>query len=86
MPAGGDQRTEMRAFRRRLVDMERLRIVAHGEGLDVLGGEGVAAVVEHVADLDVLEEFHDAASGSRRPSIAVVTMVVRQLPASSITS
>ena len=86
MPAGGDQRAEMRAFGRRLVDMKRLRIVAHGEGLDGLGSEGVAAVLEHVADLDVLEKFHGAASGSRRPSIAVVTIVVRQLPASSITS
>src|ERR1035441_1988966 len=86
MPAGGDQRAEMRALRRRLVDMERLRIEAGGERLDVVGGEGVAADLENVADADILEIFHGRASGSRRPNIAVVTMVVRQLPASSSTS
>src|SRR5450759_3305717 len=81
-----NQPAEMRTLRRRLVDMERLRIETGGERLDVVGGEGVAADLENVADADVLEIFHGRASGSRRPNIAVVTMVVRQLPASSSTS
>ena len=66
----------MRARRRFLVDMEQLRIEARGEGLDFVGGEGVAADLVDVADADVLEIFHGRASGWRRPNIAVVTMVV----------
>src|SRR5450759_209650 len=85
MPAGGDQRAEMRTRRRFLINVERLRIEADGEGLDVVGGERIAADLENVADLNILEKFHVGAPGSRRPNIAVVTMVVRTLPASSST-
>src|SRR5450759_4365829 len=76
----------MRALRRRFVDMEELRVEALRERLDLVGGEGVAADRESIADLDFLEIFHGRGSGWRRPSIEVVIIVVRQLPASSSTS
>ena len=64
----------MRARRGRFVEMERLRIEAPRERLDVVGGEGVAAELGALADRDVLEELHDAACvrRSRRPSISDV--------------
>jgi hypothetical protein len=38
--------------------MERLRIEALRERLDVLGGKDVAADLDGLADADVLEELH----------------------------
>ena len=76
----------MRALRRLLVDVEGLRIEAHGEGLDVGGGEGVAAERVTVADADVLEIFHGAAPGSRRPNIVGTTIAAMTASASSIIS
>ena len=55
----------MRARGGLVVDMERLRIEALREGLDVLGGEDVAADLDDLADVDVLEEFHGAACITR---------------------
>src|SRR5262245_56111733 len=86
VPARGAQPAEMRARGGRLVEMERLRIEARGKRLDVLGGEGVAAEVAHLADADVLEEFHDllaafgspprAALAARRPNIGLTIKVI----------
>src|SRR3974390_584017 len=86
MPAGSNERAEMRALGRRIVDMERLWIKAHGKGFDIVGGEGVAAVFEDVAHLDVLEIFHRAASTWRRAIIIELTMIVRTASCSSSTS
>src|SRR5262245_51467928 len=41
VPARGAEPAEMRALGRSLVEMERLRIVARREALDVFGAEGV---------------------------------------------
>ena len=49
---------EMASFRRRLVEVEGLRIEGCGEALDLLGGEGVRADLVARADRDVLEEIH----------------------------
>ena len=65
----------MRARRGRLIEMERLRIEAPREGLDAVGGEGVAADLDALADRDVLPELHDAAC-SRRPIISDVVRVM----------
>jgi hypothetical protein len=46
--------------------MERLRIEALREGLDVLGGEDVAADLDGLADADVLEELHVGGSAGTR--------------------
>jgi len=59
VPARGAEPAEVRACRGRVVDMERLRIEALRERLDVLGGKGVAADLAGLADADVLEELHD---------------------------
>src|SRR5579864_9045819 len=50
MPAGGAERAEMRAPGGGFVEVERLRIETAGEGLDTIGGEGVAADVEYIAN------------------------------------
>src|SRR5262249_53362052 len=86
VPARGAEPAEMRARGGRLVEMERLRIEARGEGLDVLGGEGVAAELAHLADANILEEFHDllaafgspppAALAARRPNIGLTIKVI----------
>src|SRR5262249_3554056 len=59
VPARGAEPAEMRARGGRLVEMERLRIEARGECLDVLEREGVAGDLGDLAAADVLEEFHD---------------------------
>ena len=69
VPARRAQRAEMRTLGRFLVDVKELRVEAHGERLDILGGEGVAADFVFVADAHVLEELHAAAPGVRRPNI-----------------
>src|SRR5262249_58897703 len=84
--ARGAERAEMRARGGRLVEMERLRIEARGESLDVVGGEGVAAELAHLADANVLEELHRllaalgfpsrAALAARRPNIGLTISVI----------
>ena len=64
----------MRARRGRLVEVERLRIEAARERLDVVGGEGVAAELDAVADRDVVEELH--AGPRRAASISDVVSVI----------
>src|SRR6185369_1225294 len=86
VPAGSAQRAEVRALRRDFVDMEILRVETAGESLDRFRGEGVAAELEDVADLDVLEKLHDAAAPSRRPMIIELVSVVRIASCSSRTS
>src|SRR5262249_40362529 len=86
VPARGAEPAEMRARGGRLVEMERLRIEARGNRLDVLGGEGVAAELAHLADANILEEFHDllaafgssprAALAARRPNIGLMIKVI----------
>src|SRR5262249_61691158 len=85
-PARAAEPPERRARGGRLVEMERLRIEARGEGLDVLGGEGVAAELAHLADANVLEELHGllgalgspsrAALAARRPNIGLTIRVI----------
>src|SRR6266576_6928757 len=71
----------MRARRLGFVDMERLRIEARRENLDVVGSERVAAEIADLTDTNVVEELHDSrlacggAPGgdlaSRRPNIGL---------------
>src|SRR5262245_51847777 len=63
VPAGRNQAAEMRARRRRLVEMERLRIEGLSKYLDLFCRERVAAERGLVADADVFEELH---AGSTR--------------------
>ena len=66
--------------------MEELGVETAGEGLDVVGREGVAADHDAVADDDVLEKGHAAPPGVRRPSIIVEVIVVMTVSASSMRS
>src|SRR5262245_48905299 len=68
MPAGRDQAAEVRARRRHLVEMERLRIEGLGKCLDLFCRERVAAERGLVADADVFEELH---AGSTRTASRV---------------
>src|SRR4051794_22240887 len=73
VPPRGAEPAEVRARRGVVVDMERLRIEALREGLDVLGGEDVAADLDGLADADVLEELHVGwSAGARMESRASV--------------
>ena len=76
----------MRVLRRCFVDMERLRIVARGVGLDVGRGERVAAEAINIADADILEEIHGAVPGWRRPNIVGTVIETMTASASSIIS
>src|SRR3569833_774741 len=76
----------MRARRLLLVDVKALRIAAPRERLDTVGGEGVAAGHDDVADKENIEETHGAPPGVRRPIIKVLIMVVTGASASSIIS
>src|SRR5262249_16632018 len=86
VPAGGNQRAEMRARGRGLVNMERLRIKTCGEGLDLVGPEGVAADDGALSDGNVLEIFHGRAPAPRRLSINGVVNEVITSSCSSIIS
>jgi len=48
----------MRARRRVLVEMERLRIETRRERLDFFGGKDVSAELVALADANVFEELH----------------------------
>src|SRR6185312_6388250 len=67
VPARGAQRSEMRARRLSLVDVEALRVVAARERLDLVRREGVAAELGTLADAHVLEVPHVAPVGSPAP-------------------
>src|SRR5262249_30679381 len=92
MPARGAERAEMRARGGRLVEVERLRIETHGEGLDILGGEGVAADVAALADAGIPGELHRPPPASRPapaprpPDIGLTIRDSSGLPAASISS
>ena len=61
------QCAEMRIRRCFLVDVKELRIEAAGKGLDLVGIEDVPSGHHHIAEAEIVEIFHDAAPGSRRP-------------------
>src|SRR6185437_626819 len=73
----------MRARSRRLVEVEQLGIEPARESLDIGGTEGVMTERISVADLNVLEISHRSVSGCRRPTICVVVIVIKRVPAAS---
>src|ERR1700722_1173901 len=82
VPARGAQPAEMRARRGRLVEMEKLRIEAARERLDLLRRKRVAAELGALADAHVLEVSHapafspSPADGERRPRMKCGVSVI----------
>ena len=78
MPTARAQAAEQAVLRRRLVEMEGLRIIARREPDDLVGRKGMAAELKRFADGDGLEILH--ASASRRRIMAVLLKVITDAP------
>src|SRR6516164_11607518 len=84
----------MRARRRVLVEMERLRIETRRERLDFFGGKDVSAELVALADANVFEELHGRlcvcgsapARAASRPNIECTTKVISVRPEPLINS
>src|SRR5271156_2189520 len=59
MPAGRDQAAEDGLLRRRLIDVEGLRIVLSGEVDDFFLADVTRTTLKHLADLEILEVIFD---------------------------